>query len=206
MYSVSHLQVKFLKIAAAKGYNPYRWVRYVTHSNSFVCRTWPLSITYYISKISSHQRRVPDDDALLPRLRLYLIPIFERGIQLRILLEVKQPFLSELSQHLEHLVSYCFLIFHFFVILSERLVYNSLKLLEGRYRRIQLPRHIVLEPHAHGSIVDRIVRCVFFTVSVLRSILFRGSSPCKARRSTICTSLLHEIASWELVLRVEGSS
>lgn len=39
MFSVSHLQVKFLKIAAAKGYNPYRWVRYVTHSNSFVCRT-----------------------------------------------------------------------------------------------------------------------------------------------------------------------
>ena len=39
MHSVSHLQVKFLKIAAARGYNPYRWVRYVTHSNSFVCRT-----------------------------------------------------------------------------------------------------------------------------------------------------------------------
>ena len=40
MYNVSNLQVKYLRIAAAdKSYNPYRWVRYVTKSSSYVCRT-----------------------------------------------------------------------------------------------------------------------------------------------------------------------
>ena len=40
MYNVSNLQVKYLKIAStAKNYNPYRWVRYVTQSSSYVCRT-----------------------------------------------------------------------------------------------------------------------------------------------------------------------
>ena len=39
MYNVSNLQVKYLRIAeAAKNYNPYRWVRYVTRSSSYVCR------------------------------------------------------------------------------------------------------------------------------------------------------------------------
>ena len=40
MYNVSNLQVKYLKIAStAKNYNPFRWVRYVTQSSSYVCRT-----------------------------------------------------------------------------------------------------------------------------------------------------------------------
>ena len=34
MYNVSNLQVKYLSIAEA-GYNPYRWVRYVTRSSSW---------------------------------------------------------------------------------------------------------------------------------------------------------------------------
>ena len=39
MYNVSNLQVKYLKIAEThKNYKPYRWVRYVTTSNSYVCR------------------------------------------------------------------------------------------------------------------------------------------------------------------------
>lgn len=39
MYNVSNLQVKYLRIAQQnKGYNPYRWVRYVTRSSSYVCR------------------------------------------------------------------------------------------------------------------------------------------------------------------------
>lgn len=42
MYNVSRLQVQYLKIAnplGKKNYNPYRWVRYVTQSSSYVCRT-----------------------------------------------------------------------------------------------------------------------------------------------------------------------
>mmetsp|Transcript_4578 Transcript_4578/g.3083 ORF Transcript_4578/g.3083 Transcript_4578/m.3083 type:complete len:208 (+) Transcript_4578:729-1352(+) len=44
MYNVSRLAVKYLKIAnpqgfTGKNYNPYRWVRYVTQSSSYVCRT-----------------------------------------------------------------------------------------------------------------------------------------------------------------------
>jgi AP-4 complex subunit mu-1 len=39
MYNVSGLQVRYLKIAeASKSYNPYRWVRYVTKSSSYVIR------------------------------------------------------------------------------------------------------------------------------------------------------------------------
>lgn len=39
MYNVSKLQVKYLRIAEThKSYNPYRWVRYVTLSSSYVCR------------------------------------------------------------------------------------------------------------------------------------------------------------------------
>jgi len=39
MYNVSNLQVRYLRIAEAMpGYTPYRWVRYVTQSNSYVCR------------------------------------------------------------------------------------------------------------------------------------------------------------------------
>lgn len=39
MYNVSNLQVRYLRIAEqAKSYKPYRWVRYVTQSNSYVCR------------------------------------------------------------------------------------------------------------------------------------------------------------------------
>ncbi|KAH8059766.1 hypothetical protein JL721_9185 [Aureococcus anophagefferens] len=39
MSNVSNLQVKYLRIAEqSKAYNPYRWVRYVTRSSSYVCR------------------------------------------------------------------------------------------------------------------------------------------------------------------------
>merc|ERR1711988_642928 len=39
MYNVSKLQVRYLRIAEKhKSYNPYRWVRYVTQSQSYVCR------------------------------------------------------------------------------------------------------------------------------------------------------------------------
>ncbi|CAN0116642.1 unnamed protein product [Discosporangium mesarthrocarpum] len=39
MYNVSNLQVRYLKIAEhGKAYNPFRWVRYVTQSSSYVCR------------------------------------------------------------------------------------------------------------------------------------------------------------------------
>lgn len=39
MYNVSKLQVRYLRIAEqGKSYNPYRWVRYVTQSSSYVCR------------------------------------------------------------------------------------------------------------------------------------------------------------------------
>ena len=41
MYNVSKLQVRYLRISEKQGsnYNPYRWVRYVTQSSSYVCRT-----------------------------------------------------------------------------------------------------------------------------------------------------------------------
>jgi len=39
MYNVSNLQVRYLRIAEnMPGYAPYRWVRYVTQSSSYVCR------------------------------------------------------------------------------------------------------------------------------------------------------------------------
>jgi len=39
MYNVSNLQVRYLRIAERhKSYNPYRWVRYVTQSSSYICR------------------------------------------------------------------------------------------------------------------------------------------------------------------------
>jgi AP-4 complex subunit mu-1 len=39
MYNVSHLQVRYLRVAdTLVGYTPYRWVRYVTQSSSYVCR------------------------------------------------------------------------------------------------------------------------------------------------------------------------
>eukprot|EP00474_Spongospora_subterranea_P010167 CRZ10625.1 hypothetical protein [Spongospora subterranea] len=39
MYSASNLQVRFLRISEQhKSYNPYRWVRYVTRSGSYICR------------------------------------------------------------------------------------------------------------------------------------------------------------------------
>lgn len=38
MFNVSNLQVRYLRIAEMPGYTPYRWVRYVTQSNSYVCR------------------------------------------------------------------------------------------------------------------------------------------------------------------------
>merc|ERR1712048_1080364 len=39
MYNVSNLQVRYLRIMEnQKSYNPYRWVRYVTQSSSYVCR------------------------------------------------------------------------------------------------------------------------------------------------------------------------
>ena len=39
MYSVSNLQIKYLRIVEpGKTTNPYRWVRYITQSSSYVCR------------------------------------------------------------------------------------------------------------------------------------------------------------------------
>jgi len=38
MYNPSNLQVRYLRIIENKNYNPYRWVRYVTRSSSYVCR------------------------------------------------------------------------------------------------------------------------------------------------------------------------
>ena len=39
MYNVSNLQVRYLRVAENMvGYTPYRWVRYVTQSSSYVCR------------------------------------------------------------------------------------------------------------------------------------------------------------------------
>lgn len=39
MYNVSRLAVRYLRIAeTTKNYDPYRWVRYVTQSSSYVCR------------------------------------------------------------------------------------------------------------------------------------------------------------------------
>jgi len=39
MYNVSNLQVRYLRVAESMvGYTPYRWVRYVTQSTSYVCR------------------------------------------------------------------------------------------------------------------------------------------------------------------------
>lgn len=39
MYNVSKIQVRYLRISTGNAaYNPYRWVRYVTQSNSYVCR------------------------------------------------------------------------------------------------------------------------------------------------------------------------
>jgi len=38
MYNPSNLQVRYLRILENKSYNPYRWVRYVTRSQSYVCR------------------------------------------------------------------------------------------------------------------------------------------------------------------------
>ena len=40
MYCASRLQVRYLQILKEhKGHQPYRWVRYVTLSNSYVVRT-----------------------------------------------------------------------------------------------------------------------------------------------------------------------
>lgn len=38
MFNPSSLQVRYLRILEGQGYNPYRWVRYVTRSSSYVCR------------------------------------------------------------------------------------------------------------------------------------------------------------------------
>ena len=39
MFNVSNLNVKYLRISEThKSYNPYRWVRYITQSSSYVCR------------------------------------------------------------------------------------------------------------------------------------------------------------------------
>ena len=39
MYNVSNLQVRYLRISEThKSYNPYRWVRYITQSSSYVAR------------------------------------------------------------------------------------------------------------------------------------------------------------------------
>jgi len=38
MYNPSNLQVRYLRIMENKNYSPFRWVRYVTRSSSYVCR------------------------------------------------------------------------------------------------------------------------------------------------------------------------
>jgi len=38
MYNPSNLQVRYLRILENKSYNTFRWVRYVTRSQSYVCR------------------------------------------------------------------------------------------------------------------------------------------------------------------------
>ena len=39
MYNVSNLQVRYLRISEThKSYNPYRWVRYIVQSSSYVSR------------------------------------------------------------------------------------------------------------------------------------------------------------------------
>jgi len=40
MYNCSDVQIRYLRVIErnSKGYMPYRWVRYITHSNSYVCR------------------------------------------------------------------------------------------------------------------------------------------------------------------------
>ena len=39
MYNVSKLNVRYLRISEThKSYNPFRWVRYITQSSSYVCR------------------------------------------------------------------------------------------------------------------------------------------------------------------------
>jgi len=38
MFNPSSLQVRYLRILENASYNPYRWVRYVTRSSSYVCR------------------------------------------------------------------------------------------------------------------------------------------------------------------------
>lgn len=38
MFNPSNLQVRYLRILENASYNPYRWVRYVTRSSSYVCR------------------------------------------------------------------------------------------------------------------------------------------------------------------------
>lgn len=38
MYNPSMLQVRYLRIQENANYNPYRWVRYVTRSSSYICR------------------------------------------------------------------------------------------------------------------------------------------------------------------------
>ena len=39
MYTVSRLAVRYMQILnKPKGYNPYRWVRYISSSSSYVCR------------------------------------------------------------------------------------------------------------------------------------------------------------------------
>lgn len=38
MFNPSGLQVRYLRILENKNYNPFRWVRYVTRSSSYICR------------------------------------------------------------------------------------------------------------------------------------------------------------------------
>lgn len=40
MFNVSNLQIKYLKIEEKDGAKqPHKWVRYITQSSSYVCRT-----------------------------------------------------------------------------------------------------------------------------------------------------------------------
>jgi len=39
MHICSGLQIRYLRVQdREKGYNPFRWVRYITHSDSYVIR------------------------------------------------------------------------------------------------------------------------------------------------------------------------
>ena len=41
MFNISNLKINFLKVdeAGSKASNPHKWIRYITQSSSYCCRT-----------------------------------------------------------------------------------------------------------------------------------------------------------------------